>query len=135
LVRGLDARYNREGISSLACEVEFTHEFEDWWDSLDEAEQDSVTHVVRLLQEAGPTLARPFADTLKGSKLRNLRELRIQHQGRPYRVLYVFDPRRKAILLVGGDKTGDGRWYVRMIPLAEEIYAEYLREVAEEEGR
>jgi hypothetical protein len=57
--------------------------------------------------------------------------LRIQHKGRPYRVLYVFDPLRRAILLIGGDKTGDGRWYSRMIPLAEEIYAEYLREITE----
>lgn len=115
----------------MPCEVEYTDEFEDWWTSLNEAEQDSIARIVRLLQDQGPALARPFADTLHGSNLKNLRELRIQHKGRPYRILYVFDPLRRAILLIGGDKTGDGRWYSRMIPLAEEIYAEYLREITE----
>lgn len=110
-------------------DVEFTDEFRQWWVGLREDEQDSIAAVVGLLEDQGPELRRPYADTLRGSTLRNLRELRIQHHGRPYRVLYVFDPRRKAILLIGGDKTGDERWYRRMIPLAEEIYAEHLREL------
>ncbi len=119
--------------SLMPCEVEFTDEFEEWWDSLDEAEQDSVARIVVRLREEGPALSRPYADTLHGSNLSNLRELRIQHHGRPYRVLYVFDPFRRAILLIGGDKTGDNRWYNRMMPLAENIYAEYLRELARDE--
>ena len=56
-------------------------------------------------------LGRPHADTIHGSRVQNLRELRIQHEGRPYRVLYVFDPRRTGVLLIGGDKTGNPRWY------------------------
>jgi hypothetical protein len=55
-----------------------------------------------------------------------MRELRIQHGGRPYRVLYAFDPRRVAILLIGGDKTGDDRWYDKYVPLADKIYDEHI---------
>jgi hypothetical protein len=61
-----------------------------------------------------------------------MRELRIQHAGRPYRVLYAFDPRRAAILLIGGDKTGDKRWYEVHVPLADRLYEEHLNELAEE---
>jgi hypothetical protein len=59
-----------------------------------------------------------------------MRELRIQHRGEPYRVLYAFDPRRTAILLIGGRKTGDDRWYRRFVPLADALYDEHLREIA-----
>jgi hypothetical protein len=61
-----------------------------------------------------------------------MRELRVQHQGRPYRVLYVFDPRRVAILLLGGDKAGGDRWYERNVPLADRLYDNYLAEVKED---
>jgi hypothetical protein len=63
-----------------------------------------------------------------------MRELRVQHQGRPIRVLYAFDPRRTAILLLGGDKTGDNRWYVKHIPRADRLYDEHLMEL-KKEGR
>ena len=53
----------------------------------------------------------------------------MQHEGRPYRVLYAFDPRRVALLLLGGDKTGDSRWYEKAIPQAETIYAKHLEEL------
>ena len=62
-----------------------------------------------------------------------MRELRVQHQGRPYRVLYIFDPRRVAIPLLGGDKTGDDRWYERSVPLADRLYDNYLAEIEEED--
>ena len=55
-----------------------------------------------------------------------MRELRIQHKGRPYRVLYAFDPRRVAILLIGGDKTGNNRWYDQFVPIADKLYAEHI---------
>jgi hypothetical protein len=61
-----------------------------------------------------------------------MRELRIQHEGRPYRVLYAFDPRRAALLLLGGDKTGDDRWYQKMIPQADALYQRHLRQIASE---
>jgi hypothetical protein len=82
--------------------------------------------MVNLLAEHGPSLRRPYADTLKGSKVSNLKELRVQHKGNPYRILFAFDPKREALLLVGGDKTGDTRWYDKMIPLAEKIFAKHL---------
>jgi len=61
-----------------------------------------------------------------------MRELRIQHEGRPYRVLYAFDPQRNAVLLVGGDKTGVNRWYEIFVPLADRIYEQYLSEIEKE---
>lgn len=64
-----------------------------------------------------------------GSDLSHMRELRIQHEGRPYRVLYAFDPKRTAYLLLGGDKTGDDRWYEVNVPKAEKIYAKHVKEL------
>ena len=61
-----------------------------------------------------------------------MRELRTQHQGRPYRTLYAFDPRRMAILLIGGDKTGDDRWYETKVPVAERLYDEHLQQLRKE---
>jgi hypothetical protein len=114
----------------MACEVEFTAEFEQWWNSLDAEEQRSVAFYVRLLEEQGIHLKRPYADTInRGSRFSNMRELRCQHEGRPYRVLYAFDPRRMAILLIGGDKTGNPRWYEEFVPLADKIYTQHLKEI------
>lgn len=114
----------------MAYEVEFTEEFEEWWTSLTEDEQESVDFSVRLLQEQGVHLRRPHVDTVsKHSKFPNMKELRCQHQGRPYRILFAFDPRRVAILLIGGDKTGNPRWYEEFIPLADQIYERHLKEI------
>lgn len=85
-----------------------------------------------LLQGAGTALKRPHADTVKASRFPNMRELRVQHRGRPYRVLYAFDPRRAGILLIGGDKTGNPRWYREFVPKADTSYAQHLREIGEE---
>ena len=87
---------------------------------------------MRLLEQLGPHLSRPYADTVKGSRHSNMKELRIQCQGRPLRVFFAFDPRRCAILLIGGDKTGDSRFYERMIPVAERLYDEYLDQLRKE---
>jgi hypothetical protein len=70
-------------------------------------------------------------DTLMGSKYPNMKELRVQHQGKPYRILFAFDPRRNAYLILGGDKTGDANWYVDAIRRAEAIYALHLIEIGE----
>lgn len=61
-----------------------------------------------------------------------MKELIAQHSGRPYRVLYAFDPRRCAILLIGGDKTGDGRWYERFVPIADKLFDEHLAALRKE---
>jgi hypothetical protein len=113
----------------MAWEVEFTDEFGLWWDGLTPEEQDSINFGVRLLQEYGPNLKRPHADTVEGSDYPNMRELRCQHEGRPYRVLYAFDPRRIGVLLIGGDKTGNARWYEKYIPWADAIFKEHLRDI------
>ena len=117
----------------MRWEVGDTDEFEMGWDRLSESEQDDVQVSVMLLGDAGPYLGFPHTSDIKGSRHGNLRELRVQHAGRPYRVLYAFDPRRCAILLIGGDKTGQDRWYQEHVPLAERLYDEHL-EVLKNEG-
>ena len=107
-------------------------EFEDWLNSLAEDEQDSVVAVLVVLQQQGPCLGRPYVDTLKGTHLPNLKELRIQHRGLPYRAFFAFDPARQAIVLCAGNKRGDKRFYERMIPWAEAIYARHLAQLEEQ---
>ena len=113
-------------------EVEYTDEFGDWWNGLAEAEQESVDASVHLLEERGPQPGHPHSSGISRSKHAHMRELRVQHRGRPYRVLYAFDPRRTAILLIGGDKTGSDRWYEEHVPLADRLYDEHLAALGKE---
>src|SRR5215472_8712207 len=94
---------------AVAWEVEYTDEFEHWWNGLEEGEQVKIA-AARPCSEHGPELPFPLSSSISASSHR-MRELRVQVHGRPYRVLYVFDPRRVAMLLLAGDKTGDERWY------------------------
>jgi len=110
----------------MECEVLFTDEFGEWWDGLSVEEQESVAHDVNLLREKGVDLKFPYSSGVWSSRHPQMRELRIQHQGRPYRVLYAFDPNRDAVLLLGGDKTGDDRWYQIYVPIADRFYDEHL---------
>lgn len=116
----------------MAWNVEGTDEFSDWFSALDEAAQDDVTAIVELLEDKGPQLPYPFSSGIVTSKHSHMRELRIQHAGEPFRVLYAFDPRRTAILLLGGVKAGDDRWYDVHVPIADRLYDEYLDELREE---
>ncbi|MDR6396421.1 type II toxin-antitoxin system RelE/ParE family toxin [Herbaspirillum seropedicae] len=116
----------------MRCEVEYTDEFAAWWDELDEGEQVSVAAHVNLLESFGTELKHPYSSGISGSRHGHLRELRIQHAGRPYRVLYAFDPLRKAILLIGGNKTGNKRWYAQYIPVADRLYDKHLETLARE---
>lgn len=111
----------------MAYEIEVSDEFKDWYEPLSEPEQNSIERVVLMLEEAGPALGFPYSSGIEGSKYRHMRELRVQHEGRPYRVLYAFDPARTALLLLGGDKTGGDRWYEKMIPKADAIYEAHLK--------
>src|SRR5208283_41723 len=113
-------------------EIEFTDEFGEWWNLLNEEEQESIAAGVELLRQLGPHLGRPHVDALQGSRHSNMKELRTQHGGRPLRTLFAFDPRRCAILLVGGDKTGDDRFYDRMIPVADRLNDAHLAAVDKE---
>jgi hypothetical protein len=107
-------------------EVEYTDEFEMWWIGLSEIEQIDVCAYVGLLEKCGPSLKFPYSSGMIASKHPHMRELRVQHKGRPYRVLYAFDPRRVGILLLGGDKTGHSRWYEEFLPIADKIYDEHI---------
>lgn len=116
----------------MTWEVEYTDEFALWWTGLTENEQADVNASVELLEHHGPQLGRPHVDTIKGSKHSNMKELRTQSGGKPLRTFFAFDPRRSAILLIGGDKTGDDRFYDRMVPIADDLYDEYLKEIKQE---
>jgi hypothetical protein len=113
-------------------DIEYTDEFGIWWNSLRQDEQESIAASVELLRQLGPELPRPHADTIKNSKHQNMKELRTQHQGRPLRTLFAFDPRRSAILLIGGDKTGDNRFYKKILPIADRLYDEHLNTLKKE---
>ncbi len=110
----------------MTWEVEFTDEFGNWWEALTEDEQISIDAAVKLLEAEGPKLPFPFSSGINRSRHGHMRELRIQHAGAPYRILYAFDPRRAAILLIGGNKTGKERWYLQFVPLADRLYDEHL---------
>src|SRR5712692_256436 len=116
----------------MEWEVEVTDEFERWWDSLSEAEQEDIRAAVLLLRELGPALPFPASSGIETSKYSHMRELRIQHAGKPYRILYAFDPRRTAILLIGGRKTGGARWYRTYVPIADRLYGEHLKQLKKE---
>jgi hypothetical protein len=117
----------------MSWEIEYTNDFGDWWAVLSESEQESLAASVQLLEERGPNLGFPHSSGISGSRHSHMRELRTQHEGRPYRTLYAFDPRRNAILLIGGDKTGDNRWYEVNVPIADRLYDEHLKEIQQEE--
>ena len=119
-------------IHHVECLVLFTQEFEQWWNSLSIEEQESVTHSVDLLARFGIDLKSPHSCGISNSRYPHMRELRIQHLGRPYRVLYAFDPQRNAVLLIGGDKTGNDRWYETFVPVADRLYEQHLREIEED---
>ena len=116
----------------MAWVVRFDEELAAWFDDQEAGLQDEILAHVGLLEERGPNLGRPRADTVKGSAYRNMKELRIQYQGRPWRILFAFDPRQAAILLVGGDKGGEKRWYLRNIPIADRRYKRHLEALERE---
>ena len=118
----------------MEWEVEFTDEFGEWWGSLNSDEQDRVRDTVDLLRRFGPALPHPHCSGIVTSQFPHMRELRIQHRGRPYRVLFAFNPLRTAVLLTGGDKTGNDRWYETFVPVADKLYQEHLNEL-HREGR
>ncbi len=112
--------------------VEYTDEFGAWWGELTGAQQVDVAAIVQLLEEKGPRLPFPMSSGINQSRHSHMRELRIQSGGKPLRVFYAFDPRRQAILLIGGDKTGRDRFYIEMIPRADDLYDDYLEELRKE---
>ncbi len=114
----------------MACEVEVTDEFSGWFSGdLSQPERERVTAAIDLLQAGGPGLGRPRVDTVKGSRWQHMKELRVG----TLRVLFAFDPRRAAIVLIGGDKRD--RWttfYDEMVPRADDLYDEHLLTLRDE---
>ena len=117
---------------AMAWDVEYADEFGQWWQELTENQQDAVTSRVELLMELGPNLPHPYSSDIRGSRYGAMRELRAQSRGRPLRVFYAFDPRRSAILLIGGDKTGNDRFYEEFVPVADNLYEEHLEQLRRE---
>lgn len=113
----------------MSYEVEYTEEFRTWWDALPKTEQRALTRGIVILETVGPAVPFPFSSKIRGSRHGHMRELRIQHAGRPFRMLYAFDPRRTAVVLIGGDKTGDDRWYQWAVPRADDLYDSHLQKI------
>ena len=111
--------------------VEFHPACELWAQDLDQSDAEAVLAAIRVLRDEGPSLGRPLADTIKGSRHPNMKELRPGSTGRTeIRVLFAFDRARKAILLVGGDKSDDWTaWYERNIPIADDRFDEHQAKI------
>lgn len=118
----------------MGFEVEGTDEFAEWYSSLGEVEQVAIDVRVELLSQEGPALKRPVVGEIAGSAFDpQMKELRVSAGGSSLRVLFIFDPRRTAILLLGGDKTSEwNAWYRNAIPAADTLYETYLQELHEE---
>jgi hypothetical protein len=113
----------------VLIEIIATDDFAQWYRDLDDAGSEDVDVAIGVLESRGVSLGAPRSSEIKGTSFA-LRELRLQSNARPFRIFYAFDPRRQAVLLIGGDKTGIGnkRFYAQMIPRAERIWQEYLDE-------
>jgi hypothetical protein len=115
----------------MSWEVEFTDQFDEWWSDLTAEEQEAITAAVMFLEERGPALGRPLVETIKHSRHANMKELIPPASN--IRVLFAFDPRRAAILLIRGDKSGKwNAWYDQMVPLADDLFDEHVQELASE---
>ena len=117
----------------MAWSVKVSEEYAAWFTALikdDLASATQVAQAVAALREEGPALGRPLVDRIQGSKIHHLKELRPGSAGRSeIRVLFAFDPTRSALLLLGGNKAGNcQRWYRENIPIAEQLYLDYIGE-------
>ncbi len=106
--------------------IEFTAEFERWWRALDASAMEALAHDIDVLEAVGPGLGRPIVGSVRGSRFRNMKEIRTTHGRQVLRVLFAFDPHRSAVLLVGGDKRGDRRFYDRAIARADQLFQDHL---------
>lgn len=108
--------------------VLFTETFEEWLSTLDETDHENTMAMVKLLVEYGPSLTRPYADTIKGSAFSNMKELRVQSKGKPIRAFFAFDPNRAAVVLCAGKKAGKEKsFYKKYIAVADKEFSKYLK--------
>jgi hypothetical protein len=117
----------------MEWDILFDEQFDEWFGTLEVGLQDEIWAYVELLRRRGPNLGRPRVDTVKGSAFSNMKELRIQYRGDPWRILFAFDPRRNAILLVGGNKRGKKKWYEDHIRIADERFGRHLQRLEQDE--
>lgn len=119
------------GLADDFWVVDFHQACEAWANELDQPDAEALLAAVRVLRDQGPSLGRPLVDTVKGSRHPNMKELRPGSTGRTeIRVLFAFDKDRKAILLVGGDKSGDWQgWYRTNIPIADDRFDQHQAEI------
>jgi len=110
----------------------YVDEFALWLDNQPEPLQNETLAYLEMLKERGPQLGRPYVDTLKGSSIANLKELRFDFERAPIRILFAFDPKRQAVILLGGNKQGDKRWYGTNIPIAEKRFYKHLGKLQQE---
>lgn len=115
--------------------IRFHGAFETEFETLDVEVQNELLAMGKLLAEFGPKLGRPHADTLNGSRHANMKELRFKAADGVWRVAFAFDPKREAILLVAGDKSGgnEDRFYKRLIAKADDRYAQHLKQPSGED--
>ncbi len=113
--------------------IQTTDIFDDWFNSLDDTDRANILASLLVLQEKGPMLPRPYADTVNGSSFNNMKELRVQSKGKPLRTFFAFDPERKGILLCAGNKAGnEKRFYEIMIPIADREFGLHLNKLKKE---
>lgn len=104
-----------------------------WFGKCGEEMQNEILAHLEVLKTVGPNLGRPRVDHMKGSVHQNMKELRVQFKGDPVRILFAFDPDRRAVLLLGRTKTGDDRWYRKHVPLADQEFSLHLQEMQSEQ--
>lgn len=111
-------------------QIQTTDRFDEWFDALNDTDRENVIAGMLVLEQKGPLLSRPYADTVKGSTHPNMKELRVQSRGNPIRAFFAFDPERTGILLCAGEKTGkDKRFYDEMIPVADREFTAHLQKL------
>ena len=134
ILKAIYKLYSRRYSSCQTWEVGCTDEFGNWWNGLTENAQEDVDVGIRLLEARGPRLGYPYSSKIQSSRHSHLRELRIRSSGKPLRIFYAFDPQRRAVLLVGGDKKGDDRFYQRLVPIADRLYDQHLEDSIAEDS-
>jgi hypothetical protein len=109
------------------AEMFATDEFEAWFIALSDEDGETVVYLTHLLEQKGLALGTPYSSALKGSRY-PFRELRSKSRGRAIRIIYAYDAHRDTVLIIGGDKHGNPRFYKEIIPVAERIWKQYLEE-------
>ncbi|EOD6687553.1 type II toxin-antitoxin system RelE/ParE family toxin [Salmonella enterica subsp. enterica serovar Cerro] len=114
--------------------IKTTDTFDNWFTSLNDTDRASVLSALLVLREKGPGLSRPYADTIRGSRYSNMKELRVQSRGDPIRAFFAFDPARTGIVLCAGNKVGnEKRFYDEMLPVADREFTNWLNILKEKE--